>query len=205
MHKKIRSTLTVLLGLMFAGLPAAATEIQVHLAPESTTIAFELKATMHTVHGTAKLEHADFTIDTDTGVASGEAVVAAASADTGNKKRDKKMHAKVLLSSEQPRIAIRAERIEGGLALAGTSEIVLVGVMEIIGADHPIRVPMTVDVKGRTATVDATFSVPYVEWGLDDPSTFILRVGKEVPVTIHAGGVSVTQVAAASDAAPADE
>jgi len=173
-------------------LPAAAAELEVHLPPESTVITFELKATMHTVHGSAKLERGDFTIDTDSGAASGSAVVAAASADTGNKKRDKKMHAKVLLSAEQPRIAIRAERIEGDLALAGTSEIVLVGVMELIGADHPIRVPMTVTVEGDAATVDASFTVPYVEWGLDDPSTFVLRVAKEVPVTIHAEGVSVS-------------
>jgi polyisoprenoid-binding protein YceI len=99
MHQMIRTVLIVLMGLTFAGLPAAAAEIRVHLSPESTTIEFTLKATMHTVHGTASLDHADFTFDTETGAASGEAVVIAGSADTGNKKRDKKMHGKVLLSS----------------------------------------------------------------------------------------------------------
>ncbi len=174
--------------------PATAAQLQVHLPADSTVINFTLKATMHTVHGTARLESGDFTIDTVSGAASGAAVVAAASADTGNKKRNKKMHSKVLLSSEQPRIAIRAERIEGQLALEGTSEIVLIGVMELIGAEHPIRVPMTITMDGPRATVDAAFSVPYVEWGLDDPSTFVLRVGKEVPVTIHAEGVTVSPV-----------
>lgn len=184
------------IGIVFATViaahPAVAAEIQVHLPPDSTVITFELKATMHTVHGSARLESGDFTIDTVSGVAAGEAVVAAASADTGNTKRDKKMHSKILLSSEQPRIAIRAERVEGQLALEGTSEVVLIGVMELIGADHPIRVPMTITMDGPTATVDAAFTVPYVEWGLDDPSTFVLRVGKEVPVTIHAEEVTVS-------------
>ncbi len=190
-----RIVTAALLGAVAAALPAAAAEIQVHLPPDSTTIEFSLKATMHTVHGTAALDHADFTIDTVTGAASGEAVVVSGSADTDNPKRDKKMHGSVLLSTEHPRIVLRAESIEGDLALEGASEVVLVGTMELIGASHPIRVPMTVTIDGESATVDAAFTVPFVDWGLEDPSTFVLRVGKEVPVTIHAENVAVTGVA----------
>jgi polyisoprenoid-binding protein YceI len=185
------------MGIMAVALSASGAQIQVHLPPESTTVDFTLKATMHTVHGTATLESAEFTIDSETGAASGEAVVISASADTDNGKRDKKMHSKVLLSSEHQRIVIRAERIEGTLNLEGASEITLVGAMEILGAEHPIRVPMTVTMNGDTATVEATFSVPYVEWGLKDPSTFILRVGKEVPVTVKAENITVNRVSSA--------
>jgi len=188
MRRKITAAL---LGAVAAALPAAAAEIQVHLPPESTTIGFTLKATMHTVHGTASLDRADFVFDTVSGAASGEAVVVSGSADTDKPKRDKKMHSAVLLSSEHQRIAIRAESIEGALELEGTSEFVLVGTMELIGAEHPIRVPMTVTFDGGTASVDAAFTVPYVEWGLKDPSTFVLRVGKEVPVTIKAENIRV--------------
>jgi len=184
------SIISLFLTAVFAH-PAAAAELQIHLPPDSTVITFELKATLHTVHGTAKLESGNFTVNTETGSATGEAVVAAASADTDNKKRDKKMHGKVLLSAEHPRIVIRADGIEGDLSLEGTSEVVLVGVMKLLGADHPVRIPITVVVDGGTTTVDASFSVPYVEWGLDDPSTFLLKVGKEVPVTIHAEGVTM--------------
>jgi len=190
------------MGIMAAALFASGAQIQVHLPPESTTIAFTLKATMHTVHGTAVLEQADFNIDTETGAASGEAVVTAASADTQNKKRDKKMHAKVLVSAEHPLIVIRAERIEGPLVLEGASEITLVGTMEILGAEHPVRIPITVTIDGNTASVEATFQVPYVEWGLKDPSTFVLRVGKEVPVTVKAENITINRVSSAPETPP---
>jgi polyisoprenoid-binding protein YceI len=180
-----RSLILFVIVIASSTAPATADMIQVELVPEETSIEFTLKATLHTVHGTAALESATFVFDTETGAASGEAVVAAASANTGNDKRDRKMHGKVLLSSMHPRIAIRAERFEGDLDLAGTSAVTLVGEMALLGATHPIRVPMTVAITDDTATVEATFSVPYVEWGLKDPSTFVLRVAKEVPVTVR--------------------
>jgi len=189
MRRKIAS---VLLGAIVASLPAVASELQIHLPPESTTIDFTLKATMHTVHGTASLDHADFTIDTETGEASGEAVVASASADTENTKRDKKMHTKVLLSDAHPRIVFKARSIEGDLNPAGTSEINLTGIIEIIGVEHPVNVPIRVTMADGAVEAEASFSVPYVEWGLKDPSTFVLRVGKAVPVTVRAAGITVT-------------
>lgn len=185
---------TALAVVLLAALSASAAELRVELAPETTEIVFELKATMHTVHGAARLERGAFVFDTASGAASGEAVVAAASASTENAKRDKKMHGEVLRSAEHSRIVLRGERLEGELATAGSSEVTLVGTIELLGRSHPIHIPMTVVVEGGAATVDAVFSVPYVEWGLDDPSTFVLRVAKEVPVTVRAEGVSVETV-----------
>ena len=71
-------------------------------------------------------------------------------------------------------------------------EITLAATMNLLGADHPILVPMTVIIDGETASMEAAFTVPYVEWGMKDPSTFVLRVGKEVPVTVRAEKVTVT-------------
>jgi polyisoprenoid-binding protein YceI len=180
----IRKIARILLLTVLTSGSALAAEIRVRIPPESADITFELKATMHTVHGTAALERAEFVIDTSTGSVSGEAVVSAASADTGNKKRDKKMHSTVLHSDSHPKIAFRAHRFEGTIDAAGTSEISLVGVMEILGVEHPLTVP--VEVNTTEGTARASFTVPYVDWGLDDPSTFVLRVGKVVPVTIAA-------------------
>ena len=187
---RIRIAIAVL-GLVLAAQASPAEELRVELRPASTTIAFTLKATMHTVHGTATLDRGAFVFDTETGAASGEAVVAAPSAATGNKKRDKKMHNKVLLSAEHPQIRLRAASYEGTLSSEGASEITLVGTLELLGTEHPIRVALVVAIDGETATVESSFSVPYVEWGLDDPSTLVLRVGKEVPVTVRSENAQV--------------
>lgn len=197
-------TIAASIVILAAAATSSTEELRVELDPESTTITFELKATLHTVHGTAELEHAEFLFDTDTGDASGAAAVAAASADTDNKKRDKKMHTEVLLSDSHPEIVLRAQRLDGDLALDGSSDVTLVGEFELLGDSHSVRVPMTVTMEGSTASVDANFTVPYVEWGLDDPSTFVLRVAKEVPVTIRADNVSVTPVPPPKHGEPTD-
>ena len=38
---------------------------------------------------------------------------------------------------------------------------------------------------------NATLSIPYVEWGFDDPSFFVLRVDKIVAVNIKVSGTLV--------------
>jgi len=162
--------------------------MEVRLAPASTSITFQLKATMHTVHGSAGLRQGWIRFDPLTGDASGEIVVDATSADTGNGSRDKKMHNKVLRSVDFRSIVLRPERIEGTVNGAGESEVTLVGTLELAGSSHPIRIPMTVDLKKDRVTIKARFEVPYVEWGLKNPSTLLLRVSKEVEVSIEAQG-----------------
>jgi hypothetical protein len=36
--------------------------------------------------------------------------------------------------------------------------------------------------------LDADFSIPYLSWGLKNPSTFILRASDTVQLNIHATG-----------------
>ena len=54
---------------------AAAADLRVELAPESTKINWTLGDVLHTVHGTFQLKCGDIRFDTDTGKASGAVVV----------------------------------------------------------------------------------------------------------------------------------
>jgi polyisoprenoid-binding protein YceI len=130
-------------------------------------------------------------LNTENGAMTGAVTIDATTAETGNRKRDKKMHAKVLLTADHPEIVLRTVRLEGELAPLGTSDVTLHGEMEILGQAHPMAFPSHIEIAGERFTASFEFEVPYVEWGLEDPSTFVLRVAKEVRVTVEAAGTVV--------------
>ena len=43
-------------------------------------------------------------------------------------------------------------------------------------------------ITGNEWTAETTFSVPYVKWGLKNPSNLFLRVKDTVNLTVRAGG-----------------
>ncbi len=178
----------IVLAAFFLTLPALGGEQVLNLKPESTEVTFTLEATGHDIAGTLYLQTGRIRFDAETGVASGEVSIDARRAGTGHQKRDKTMHKKVLDSERHPLIVFRPERIEGEIAAEGASEVQIHGTVSLLGADHPLTLPTTVDIAGGDVTARATFAVPYVEWGLHDPSIFVLRVAKVVDVTIAATG-----------------
>src|SRR4029079_12276551 len=127
-------------------------------------------------------------VDTETGAASGRIVLDATSARTGNDRRDRKMHEKILESQRYPEMVFEVERLSGKLNLMGQSEIELHGTLEMHGTRRPIALPATVISNGKTVTGTGTLILSYLDGGLPDPSVFLLRVEKEVHVTVKAAG-----------------
>jgi polyisoprenoid-binding protein YceI len=181
---------------------ALAAERTLSLDPAHTEVTFLLGATGHDVHGVLHLQGGVIRFDAAAGTASGDVVIDARLAETGNAKRDKTMHAKVLNSVSFPSMVFHARSIEGELQPSGHSEITLVGTVTLVGKDHPLSLPTQVDVDGSAVSASATFTVPFVEWGLHDPSTFILKVAKKVDVSIAAKG-TLDEVAAGATGAGA--
>ena len=159
------------------------------LDPTATTIDFTLAATMHTVHGAFKLKSGQIRFDPSTGSASGSIVVDATSADTANSSRDKKMHGEILESGRFPEIVFTPTGVKGSLAEQGTSQVAVSGAFRLHGQDHDATLSVSAQ-RGSNGAINASasFAVPYIQWGLKNPSTFLLHVSGTVNVEVRASG-----------------
>jgi polyisoprenoid-binding protein YceI len=182
----------------FVALPATAvaTEKAVVLDPAASQVTFTLATTFHEVHGSFGSVDGTIRFDPETGVASGEVVVDARRAATGNAKRDATMHAEVLESAAFPAIRFRVERVEGRVVEAGHSELRLTGVLVLHGVEHPMTIPVSADFAAGRVSGELDLAIPYVDWGLHDPSFLVARAAKSVDARVHAEG-------RVADAAPA--
>ena len=176
---------TILLFLSIA-LCAAASQTTFELDPSHTQIKFTLHDPLHTVHGTFQLKRGNIQFDPDTGKASGEMVIDATSGASGNGSRDKRMHQEILESRKFPEAIFTPDRVAGHLAPQGASEIDVHGNFCIHGASHELTLHFQVQPDGHQYVASTHFSIPYVQWGMKNPSNFLLKVDDKVEMDVRA-------------------
>jgi len=189
--RAVRFAAAFVAGVMLAAgaaAPAFAADKLLTLDPAGCTLTFLLDTTFHEVHGTMKVTGGTIRFNPASGAATGEITVDAVSAETGNGRRDKTMHGDILESGRFPKIVFRIERVEGPLPGATPGDLKLHGVMTLHGTDHPVIMPASVRIEAGVARAEAHLTVPYVEWGLADPSFLFVRAEKTVEVSIVAQG-----------------
>lgn len=162
-----------------------AQETVLAIDPAQTKVEFTLGDVLHTVHGTFALKHGSIRFDPATGAASGEMVVDATSGNSGSTARDRRMNKDILESAKFPEIVFKPNHVEGKVAAQGASQVLVHGVFSIHGADHEIVMPTEVEAAAGAYKLFAHFDVPYVKWGMKNPSSFILRVNDKVQIGIH--------------------
>ena len=194
--KFLKPVLAILTAVCVVIPRVSAQETTLSLNPEKTTVRFTVQATLHTVHGSFRLKKGAIKFDPATGTASGAVVVDATSGETGNQKRDRNMHRDVLMSDRYPEITFTPTRVAGAVQPQGESSVQVDGVLRLQGSDHTITLPFTVQASGSELRATTQFTVPYVAWGLKNPSTFFLHVADKVELSI-AASAKLT-----SDAAP---
>jgi polyisoprenoid-binding protein YceI len=178
----------VLLALGLCAGALQSQEITFELDPANTQIEFTLPATLHTVHGTFALKRGTIHFNPSTGSASGLVVVDATSAETGNSGRDHKMHQEILESQRYPEITFTPTKLSGKVELPGDSTVQVEGIFRLHGADHPLILTLPVQAKANNLSAHTHIVIPYIAWGLKNPSTFMLHVSDKVEVDISAAG-----------------
>ncbi len=183
----------LLLATLFLSTLPVPTQAQEHdldleFAPAQTTIEFTLGDILHTVRGGFDLKNGGVRFNPATGAISGEILVDATSGHSGNSSRDGKMHREILESAHYREITFLPDRVDGKVAPQGKSTVQVHGMFGIHGATHEITIPIQVEMAADRWTANSHFVVPYVQWGMKNPSTFILRVSQTVDIDIHAVG-----------------
>jgi polyisoprenoid-binding protein YceI len=171
-----------------AALQPPASEIVFGIDPAQSKVHWMLGTTLHTVHGTFAFKNGTLHLDPATGKAGGEIVVYATSGDSGNDSRDKKMHKEVLESGQFPDVIFRPDRVEGKTTPERRFTVQVHGTFVLHGSEHELTVPVQAEFAGDHWTGSAKFNVPFIDWGLKNPSSFLLKVNHAVEIELELKG-----------------
>ena len=154
--------------------------------------ASEVKITLNTTHeivnGTFHLQSGSIEFDRSTPKMLGSVVVLAGSGKTGNDSRDKKMNKDILKVEQYATVSFEPKTYTGTIALSGDSNIQVTGIFTLLGTPHEITVPILVHLEGTAATATAHFVVPYIQWGLKNPSFMIWKADGDVAIDLSLAG-----------------
>jgi polyisoprenoid-binding protein YceI len=178
--------------LLLATIPTSgqAQQLSFRLSPAHTQITFTLADILHTIHGSFNLRNGDLQYDTKSALVRGSLAIDATSGRSGNRTRDRRMHGEILETARYPDIVFHPDRVDGQVASSGVSNLQVHGIVSIRGGEHELTVPLRMQMFADHWVADSHFTVPYVKWGIKNPSRLMLRVSESVEIDVHASGVS---------------
>jgi polyisoprenoid-binding protein YceI len=169
--------------------PVALAQQQTFVAnPDASEVKMTLKTTREVVNGTFHIQSGSLELDGSTAKMSGSVVVLAGSGKTGNGSRDKKMNKDILEVEQHATVSFEPKSYAGAIAPSGDSTIQVTGIFTLLGTPHEITIPILVHLEGTTATAKAHFVVPYVQWGLKNPSFLIWKADNDVAIDLFLTG-----------------
>jgi polyisoprenoid-binding protein YceI len=183
-------TLSVLasLAILMSAQPARTQELSVQIDPARSKVEYSLSSTLHTVHGTFAVKNGSVHYDPSTGQIGGTIVVDATSGESGNNSRDTRMHREILESVKFPEIVFSPTKFKGVVSADGVSRVEVSGRFRLHGQEHDVTLPLEIKANGKNLDITTHMDIPYVQWGLKNPSNFLLHVSETVTIEIQARG-----------------
>ena len=169
--------------------PVALAQQQTFVAnPDASEVKMTLKTTREVVNGTFHIQSGSLEFESSVAKMSGSVVVLAGSGKTGNGSRDKKMNKDILEVEQHATVSFEPKSYAGAIAPSGDSTIQATGIFTLLGTPHEITIPILVHLEGTTATAKAHFVVPYIQWGLKDPSFLFWKADNDVAIDLFLTG-----------------
>jgi polyisoprenoid-binding protein YceI len=156
--------------------------------PDASEVKITLKTTHELVNGTFHVQSGLIEFDRGTPKMSGSVVVLAGSGKTGNGSRDKKMNKDILEVEQHATVSFEPKSYAGTIAPSGDSTVQVTGIFTLLGTPHEINLPILVHLESTTAAAKAHFVVPYVQWGLKNPSFLIWKANNDVAIDLSLTG-----------------
>ncbi|MGA2889461.1 MAG: YceI family protein [Terracidiphilus sp.] len=156
--------------------------------PDSSQVKMTLNTTHEVVNGTFHIQSGSIAFDRNAPKMEGLMIVLPDSGNTGNGSRDKKMKNDILKVDQFATITFAPKSYTGTIAAAGDSTIQVSGVFTLLGTPHDLTIPMQVHIDGSKATAKAHFIIPYVQWGLKDPSFMFWKAEHDVAIDLNLVG-----------------
>jgi hypothetical protein len=180
----MESIAAVALALIFV--PAALAQHQTFaINPDASEVKMKLNTTHEVVNGTFHIQSGSINFDRTASHISGIVIVAAGSGKTGNDSRDKKMNKNILKVDQYTTVSFAPKTYTGTVAPSGDSTIQVCGVFTLLGTAHDLAIPMQIHMDGSKATARAQFVIPYVQWGLKNPSFLIWKAENDVAIDLN--------------------
>ncbi len=156
--------------------------------PDASEVKMKLNTTHEVVNGIFRVQSGSIDFNRTASHISGIVIVAAGSGKTGNDSRDKKMNKDILKVDQFATVSFAPKRYNGIIGASGDSTIQVSGLFTLLATAHDLTIPMQIHVDGTKATVKAQFVVPYVRWGLKNPSFLIWKAENEVAIDLNLVG-----------------
>ena len=183
----MKSFSVLALALIFA--PAALAQYQIFAVnPDASEVKMKLNTTHEVVYGTFHIQSGSINFDRAASHISGIVIVAAGSGKTGNDSRDKKMNKDILKVDQYATVSFAPKAYNGTIAASGDSTIQVSGVFTLLGTAHNLTIPMQIHLDGSKATAKAQFVIPYVQWGLKNPSFMFWKADNDVAMDLNLVG-----------------
>jgi polyisoprenoid-binding protein YceI len=169
--------------------PAAAAQHETFVVnADASHVKMTLKTNHEIVNGTFHVKSGSIDFDPGTSRMAGSVVVLAGSGATGNSVRDKRMNKEILKVEEFTTVSFEPKTYSGTIAASGDSNIQVTGIFTLLDKPHEITIPMQVHIDGGSAKAKAQFVVPYVQWGLKNPSLLFWKAENDVAVELELSG-----------------
>ncbi len=156
--------------------------------PGASEVKIKLNTTHELVNGIFHVQSGSIEFEPSIPKMSGSVTVLAGSGKTGNDSRDKRMYKEILVVKQYATVSFEPKTYTGTLAASGESTIQVTGSFTLLGKPHEITIPVVVSLDGSRVNAKAHFLLPYVQWGLKNPSFLIWKADNEVAIDLSLTG-----------------